>query len=391
MSFGIVRVQKMGAGSVKGIEIHDRREKDGISHTNPDIDWDKSSQNYDLHPKQNDNFGRAVKERINQLDLKKAVRKDAVVMAQVLVTSDHSFFENMTKERQQQFFQDSYKFLAKRYGEKNIVSATVHLDERTPHMHFNFVPATPDGRLSAKDVLTRQSLIEQQTAFQQQVGQNYGLERGLEGGKRRHLEVAEYKERSAKERASMAILEANQAKRQLQQAQTHLDELTPRLLTAEKAAKIAEKGRRTLFGNLKGVSVAEFESLAQTAKQVQDVQKRNDILISATNKMRMQVDDAQEWVSEQKKLLELERKQLTAGKKLLESEMRRTPSKHLQEQNYELQARNRFLEKLLYETRMAFRHFLPEIEKTTVREGLMRVDKAIKAGLESEKEQGFER
>lgn len=53
MSYGVVRVQKMTAGSVKGIEIHDRREKDGVSHTNKDIDWERTKQNYDFHPTQN--------------------------------------------------------------------------------------------------------------------------------------------------------------------------------------------------------------------------------------------------------------------------------------------------------------------------------------------------
>ena len=60
-------------------------------------------------------------------------------------------------------------------------------------MHFNFVPVTSDGRLSAKSLLTRQSLIDQQTAFYENVGKKYGLERGLEGGKKKHFEIAELK------------------------------------------------------------------------------------------------------------------------------------------------------------------------------------------------------
>lgn len=211
MAYGIVRVQKMGGGSVKGIEIHDRREKEGISHTNKDIDWERTKLNYDLHHEQNSNFQRAVKERISELDLKKAVRKDAVVMGQVLVTSEHKFFEGMSRERQEQFFKDSYNFLADRYGKENVIAATVHLDERTPHMHFNFVPVTADGRLSAKSVLTRQSLIEQQTAFYEQVGKHYGLERGIQGGKKKHLDVLEYKAHTATQRAQDALVSVSKA------------------------------------------------------------------------------------------------------------------------------------------------------------------------------------
>lgn len=199
MSVGIVRVAKMTSGSVKGIEIHDRREKD-ISHTNKDIDWERTKENYDLHPDQNRNFYKTIKERISELNLPKAVRKDAVVMAQVLVTSDHDFFKGLNKEQQKQFFKDSYNFLAERYGKENVVSATVHLDEKTPHMHFNFVPVTADGRLSAKSILTRQSLIEQQTAFYEHVGKDHGLNRGQtkaerieKGDYRKNMTMPEYK------------------------------------------------------------------------------------------------------------------------------------------------------------------------------------------------------
>lgn len=215
MSYGVVRVQKFHAGSVKGIQIHDRREKDGISHTNKDIDWNRTQLNYDLHTAQNENFNKAVKERIEQLSLKRSVRKDAVVMAQILVTSDHVFFEGLMENEQRRFFEDSYEFLKERYGESNIVSSMVHLDETTPHMHFNFVPVTADGRLSAKAVLTKQSLIEQQDLFFEKVGKKYGLQRGERGGSKTHLETAEFKKQTAinkaievEKRASESVLEA---------------------------------------------------------------------------------------------------------------------------------------------------------------------------------------
>lgn len=241
MSYGIVRVQKMGKGSVKGIEIHDRREKDGISHTNKDIDWERTKLNYDLHPSQNNNFYKAIKTRIENLNLKKAVRKDAVVMAQVLVTSDHDFFKRLTPSRQEQFFKDSYDFLKDRYGEKNIISATVHLDERTPHMHFNFVPVTEDGRLSAKSLLTRQSLIEQQTAFYEHVGKHYGLERGIPGGTKTHLEVAEYKVKTAIEKEHHALKNAQNALEMISKAERDLMSMEMKLasLRAEYEAKRA--------------------------------------------------------------------------------------------------------------------------------------------------------
>jgi len=195
MSYGIVRVQKFGAGSVKGIEIHDRREKDH-SHTNKEIDFERSKDNFDLHENEG-SFYKNVKERIEQLDLKRAVRKDAVVMAQALVTSDKTFFDKLTPEQTKEFFKESYEFLKERYGKENVISATVHMDERTPHMHFNFVPVTQDGRLSAKTILNRTDLIKQHDDFYKEIGRKWGLSRGEKEGYKKHLEVAEYKKQTA--------------------------------------------------------------------------------------------------------------------------------------------------------------------------------------------------
>ena len=79
MGCGIVRIQKFSANTVGGIRIHDKRLKQGTSHSNPDIDWSRTKLNYNLAPDQN--YHKAIKQRISSLNLKKAVRKDAVVMA----------------------------------------------------------------------------------------------------------------------------------------------------------------------------------------------------------------------------------------------------------------------------------------------------------------------
>ena len=175
MSYSIIRIQKFSSSDVKGIEIHDLRKKDGISHTNKDIDWNRTALNYDLHAEQNINYQKTVKDKISALNLPKAVRKDAVVMAQALVTSDNDFFVDKSDMEIQEFFQLSYGFIRSKFGGKNIVSATVHMDERTPHMHVNFVPVTPDGRLSAKSLFTPASLRQLQDSFHNEVGKFYYL------------------------------------------------------------------------------------------------------------------------------------------------------------------------------------------------------------------------
>lgn len=196
MSVGICRLQKFTAGSVKGIEIHDQREKEGVSHTNPDIDWSRTALNFDLQNKEKISFYRQIKERIESLQLPKAVRKDAIVMVGCIITSDSSFFKSITQEQTAQYFKDSYEFFKQRYGAENVISATVHVDEKTPHLHLNFVPITNDGRLSAKDIMTRIELKQLQTDFHLEVGQKYGLSRGSEGSTAEHLETAELKRKT---------------------------------------------------------------------------------------------------------------------------------------------------------------------------------------------------
>lgn len=268
MSYGIVRVQKFSAGSVKGIEIHDRREKDRISHTNKDIDWSKTGLNYDLYPQQNTNFQKAIKLRIGQLSLPKAVRKDAVVMAQVLVTSDRYFFMDKSPEQIRGFFSDCYDFLAERYGKENIISAVVHMDETTPHMHFNFVPVTLDGRLSAKSILTRQSLIEQQTAFCEKVGKKYGLLRGMEGSKEKHLEIAELKKQTACRHMEIAIEHLNQTQNDilyLEMDKKALEASIGDLKAISSSMKNLPKGKKAKIGQNILLTPEEYQQLTDAA------------------------------------------------------------------------------------------------------------------------------
>lgn len=317
MSYAVVRVQKMTRGAIKGIEIHDRREKDH-SLTNPDIDFSKSGENYDLCPAQNESFSEAVQRRIEQLDLKRAVRKDAVLMAQVIVTSDGAFFDGlkdvdedaynawaerrascsheayisgvpftedyigglsdsppMQADRSRQFFQDAYDFLAERYGRENVISATVHLDEATPHMHFNFVPVTPDGRLSAKDVLTKQSLTEQQTAFHEAVGAKYGLQRGEpkgSGKRRQHMETAEYKAYAA---------ELAEARQRAETAQRATQALDSRVHVLQGDVKALEGQRERLSADLAETSQRAGEAHQRAAQEqgaVKALESRRDAL-----------------------------------------------------------------------------------------------------------------
>lgn len=189
MSYGIIRVQKFQAPAVKPIQFHNYREKE--SRTNPDIDKTKTSQNIVLV--ECSDYRKAIAERLSKLETSRAVRKDAVVMAQVLVTSGPEFFKNMSLELQKEFFCRSLDFISNRYGKENILSAVIHMDERTPHMHVDLTPIK-NGRLTAKTIFTRSELSNLQTDFANDVGYEYGLKRGENRKEKRyHLSTEEYK------------------------------------------------------------------------------------------------------------------------------------------------------------------------------------------------------
>jgi len=237
MSYGIIRVQKMTKGSVMGMQIHNQREKDH-SHTNADIDFLKSNQNYDLKNNHEINYQQKIKEVISKnYTGTRAIRKDAVLMCECLITSDNEFFKTLSPKQQEQFFRQSYDWLCERFGERNVIAATVHLDERTPHMHFDFVPMTAEGRLSAKEIFRyKTDLSKLHDDFYKHIGQNYGLERGEHKEGQQHLSVIEYKEQTSKE-----VKRLESRKKELQEKQPTLERLENDISCLEKRKKMLEE------------------------------------------------------------------------------------------------------------------------------------------------------
>jgi hypothetical protein len=200
MSYSIIRMQKMKSGDIKGIQFHNQREKE--SKTNGDIDQGKTTLNYDLingdrRIDYNEKIDLVISENVNS---GKKIRKDAVRLTEFMITSDKDFFDGLPEKDHKRFFETAHEFLADRYGEKNLVYATVHNDEKTPHMHVGFVPVTEDGRLAAKDFFgQRKQLVSLQDDFNKYLKQNgFDLERGVSSD-RKHLETAKLKALTFKE------------------------------------------------------------------------------------------------------------------------------------------------------------------------------------------------
>nr|WP_020277964.1 MobV family relaxase [Listeria innocua]AGN12842.1 putative recombination/mobilization protein [Listeria innocua] len=192
MSMIAARMQKLKAGNLVGIGNHNQRKTK--NHSNPDIDTSLSKLNYDLVDR-TQNYKTDIENFINEnKSTTRAVRKDAVLVNEWIISSDKDFFDNLTESEIENFFERSKDYFAEKFGEKNIRYATVHLDESTPHMHMGIVPFDKDNKLSAKRVFNRQALRDVQEELPKYLQDfQFEIARGQKGSERKNLTVPEFK------------------------------------------------------------------------------------------------------------------------------------------------------------------------------------------------------
>lgn len=168
-------------------------------------------------------------------------------MCGLIVTSDKAFFDGLTPEETRRFFEESKAFLTEFVGAENVVSAMVHMDEKTPHMHFLHVPVTSDGRLNANKIYTRQSLRKLQSGLPAHLqSRGFVIERGVEqtpGSAKRHLDTREFKQQQeALEKLIQESEETSRNSRQLISAlEQREEELRKSIEEYERQAEEAEK------------------------------------------------------------------------------------------------------------------------------------------------------
>jgi hypothetical protein len=126
-----------------------------------------------------------------EYNLQGHIRSNSIIMCEMMITSNNKFFDKIGIEETKRYFKESYKFVCnyKNLGEKYIVSAAVHLDETTPHMHLVYIPVihtkdekgNPIDKICARDFWRgRDSYRKLQNAFHEYItSKGFDLERGL--------------------------------------------------------------------------------------------------------------------------------------------------------------------------------------------------------------------
>lgn len=269
MSYLVCHMEKYKRQDVSLVEKENERDKN-YDATNPQIDSEKTINNYHIIYPQG-KYIDFINERIKSLNLSRKLRSDAIYMNSFVIGSDGEFFKTLSKYEQRLFFENCTDFFCDKYGRENIISAIVHEDETTPHMHLNFVPIV-NGKLCSKDLFDKKKLSILQTEFHEVVGKKYGLKRGKEGSQAKHLSTAEFK-------ANKIIEEAEEIRQETLSYKQALDEVKDGKIARDKkdlknqvVAVTAENKELT-----KRLDVAMGETL-QMAKENKVLQERNDRL-----------------------------------------------------------------------------------------------------------------
>ena len=247
-----MHVEKYKGAGVAPVSNHNARVYESRGYRRENIDSSLSGENYRLGPDR----GPAkewVNARVDALGLKRRPRSDAVLMCEWVVTLPES-----ERGGEREFFEAAYRAMAARYGADNVVSCWVHRDEpgARPHMHFDWVPVTRDGRLSAKEVLSRKELLA--------VHRDLGRELSQALGHEVHL-LLPSEERGRRELSRLNDRQYRDAMAERERASAEAASASERAAAAEDARRAAEGAQRAAEDRLECLQrgVEDAESLAQ--------------------------------------------------------------------------------------------------------------------------------
>ena len=174
--YAIMRFAKYKGPEISNIEAHNERTKKKYA-SNPDIDQSRSKYNFHLI----EPSGRYRAEAERQISAAGCrTRTDSIRVVEAMFTATPDFFKGKKLSEIRQYFEEALRFFEQYQSKETILSAVVHMDEKTPHMHLSFVPLTADGRLSAKEIVgNKKKLSWWQDKFWEHMVKKYSdLERG---------------------------------------------------------------------------------------------------------------------------------------------------------------------------------------------------------------------
>ena len=293
--YAILRFAKYKGPEIGRIEAHDERTKEKYA-SNPDVDTSRSRLNFHL-VKPNRSYRAEAEKQISEAGCR--ARKDSVRVVETLITASPEFFQSKKPREVKEFFEYALDFIQSKQAPETIISAVVHVDEKTPHMHLCFVPLTVDGRLSAKDIIgNKKKLTQWQDEYWKHMVKKYpDFERGESASEtgRTHIPPRLFKEavrlNRQKDKITRLLSEITplNAKKKSAEIETILTDYIPsveklmtRMKKANSAVKELKKEIAALEQELDGSKASvqrqlelakklqEFEALQQTVQELED-------------------------------------------------------------------------------------------------------------------------
>ena len=317
MSYAIIRNTKYKRENLKGIYRHNERKNKNYSNTN--IDKEKSYLNYSIKDPQY-SYEKEFERIRKKYDLKGQIKVVSNIACEYIITSDKKFFDTIGEEETKRYFETAYNFVAeyKNLGQQYIMSAKVHMDEETPHMHLIFLPVvhTTDKKGNDIDKLACSEFWKEKNSYRQlqnafyeyMTSNNFKLERGMpvEETQRKHLDLKEYKE----------ITNFNKTKEKLENIRLELpdvpslEDININRLSKKRDEKILEeiiKPKDTLINDLYQDNLLLQQELLRKSKMFERAEKyekeRYDI-IADNEDMHNQLDEMKSAYSKKERDLE---------------------------------------------------------------------------------------
>lgn len=188
-------------------------------------------------------------------------RANSVLALDTLYTASSEFFQGKTNGENDTFFRDCLKFHERHFG--HIISAVIHYDETTPHLHVISVPLTQDGRLSARDVIgNKAKMSKAQDEFFEQVGKGYGLERGvrMDGQeKKKHISAQEHELREIRQKIARGKEELEAIEHSKETARTRAQTARQTATELQKEVEQLQEERSRQHNSLKMLSASKTD------------------------------------------------------------------------------------------------------------------------------------
>lgn len=295
--FCIMRTEKRKKSDLSGIQKENTRTATEYNNrVAPGMDI------FNVVLKESNNWLQDINNEIKAVGAK--ARSNSVMALDTIYTASPDFFQGKTNQQNDDFFKDCLQFHQEHFG--HIISAVVHYDETTPHLHVISVPLTKDGRLSARDVIgNKAKMSKTQDAFFEQVGRGYGLQRGIHidgQEKKEHISAQEHELREIRQQIAreqeqleaiehseeMARIRAQESKRTAEELQKQVEQLQKERAKQHNSLKMLSASKIDRQKELKALDYAlqekrnEFEAITADIKQAdKDLEEISEYLSRA--------------------------------------------------------------------------------------------------------------